>query len=56
MLWNIYSEVAIHQNTTFHHENGIISSNPRYSLQWIPEQIRNEDDIFTLPHVAMLVK
>lgn len=52
----IYREEAIHHNVTFNNESGTVSSSPRYTLHWEPDQNqRQETEKLVLPHLAMLV-
>lgn len=52
----VYQEMLVHDNVTFN-ENGTISTTPRHPLVWIEElsEGRREDDMFMLPHIALLV-
>lgn len=49
-------EEAIHHNISFNHDEGTVSSSPRYTLQWASElNTGQENDTLVLPHLAMLV-
>lgn len=51
-----YRETGVHADPKFNHENGTITSIPKYPLEWVPEMSNGtEDDILTLPNVALLV-
>lgn len=52
----IYRERLEHQNVTFN-ENGTVTAIPKHPLEWVPELSpgRKEDDLLTLPNIALLV-
>ncbi|KAK7582276.1 hypothetical protein V9T40_013721 [Parthenolecanium corni] len=51
----VYRETGVHADPKFNHENGTITSIPKYPLEWVPEMSNGtEDDILTLPNVALL--
>lgn len=45
-----------HENVTFN-DNGTLTASPNHPLVWVPElsEGRLEDDILTLPNIALLV-
>lgn len=51
-----FREMLTHENVTFN-ENGTLTASPSHPLLWMPElsEGRREDDLLTLPNIALLV-
>lgn len=53
---DVFREMMTHENVTFN-KNGTLTASPSHPLVWVPElsEGRREDDILTLPNIALLV-